>query len=75
VFIRTLVCLFDYSVYCISMHSYICIIASHLGTLAEAREGPAVEPNPKMELVDPSRIWKDLGVYAWSGDASQDGAS
>jgi hypothetical protein len=29
------------------MHSYICIIAPHLGTLAEAREGPDVEPNPK----------------------------
>jgi hypothetical protein len=56
---RTLVCLFDYSVYCTSMHSYICIIASHLGTLAEAREGPDVEPNPKMELVDPSRRSKD----------------
>jgi hypothetical protein len=52
---RTLVCLFDYSVYCTSMHLYICIIAPHLGTLAEAREGLDVEPNPKMELVDPSR--------------------
>jgi hypothetical protein len=52
---RTLVCLFDYSVYYTSMHSYICIIAPHLGTLAEAREGPDVELNPKMELVDPSQ--------------------
>jgi hypothetical protein len=52
---RTLVCLFVYSVYCISMYSYICIVAPHLDTLAEAREGPDVEPNPKMELVDPSR--------------------
>jgi hypothetical protein len=52
---RTLVYLFDYSVDCISMHSYICIIAPHLGTLAEARERPNGEPNPKMELVDPSR--------------------
>jgi hypothetical protein len=52
---RTLVCLFDYSVDCTSIHSYICIIAPHLGMLAEAHEGPDVEPNPKMELVDPSR--------------------
>jgi hypothetical protein len=51
----TLVCLFDYSVYCTSRHSYICIIAPHLGMLAEACKGPDVEPNPKMELVDPSR--------------------
>jgi hypothetical protein len=50
-----LVCLVDYFVYCTSMHSYICIVAPHLGTLAEAREGPKVEPNPKTELVDPSR--------------------
>jgi hypothetical protein len=53
--VRTLVCLFDYFVYCTSMHSHICIVASHLGTLAETREGPDVEPNLKMELVDPSR--------------------
>jgi hypothetical protein len=25
------------------MHSYICIVAPHLGTLAETREGPDVE--------------------------------
>jgi hypothetical protein len=42
---RTLVCLFDYFVYFTSMHSYTCIIAPHLGTLAEACEGPDVEPN------------------------------
>jgi hypothetical protein len=59
VFLRTLVCLFDYFVYCTSMHSYICIVAPHLGTLDEAREGPDVELNPKMELVDPSRRQKD----------------
>jgi hypothetical protein len=47
--------LHDYFVYCTSMHSYICIITPHLGTLAEAREGPKVEPNPKTELVDTSR--------------------
>jgi hypothetical protein len=41
------------------MHSYVCIIAPHLGTLAEAREGPDVEPNPKMELVDLPRRSKD----------------
>jgi hypothetical protein len=52
---RTLVCLFDFFVYCTSMRSYICIVAPHLGTLAEAHEGPKVEPNPKTELVDPSR--------------------
>jgi hypothetical protein len=52
---RTLVCLHDCFVYCTSILSYICIVAPHLGTLAEAREGPNVEPNPKMELVDPSR--------------------
>jgi hypothetical protein len=44
---RTLVCLFDYSVHCTSMHSHMCMVAPHLGTLAEAREGPDVEPNPK----------------------------
>jgi hypothetical protein len=52
---RTLVCLHDYFVYCISMYSYIFIVAPLLGTLAEACEGPNVEPNPKIELVDPSR--------------------
>jgi hypothetical protein len=41
------------------MHSYICIVAPHLGTLSEAREGSEVEPNPKMELVDPSQRSKD----------------
>jgi hypothetical protein len=30
------------------MHSYICIVAPHLGALAEAREGPNVVPNQKM---------------------------
>jgi hypothetical protein len=40
---QTLVCLFDYFVYCTPMHSYICIVAPHLGTLAEARKGPDVE--------------------------------
>jgi hypothetical protein len=34
------------------MYSYICIVTPHLGTLAEAREGPKVELNPKTELVD-----------------------
>jgi hypothetical protein len=34
-------------------------LVSHLGTLAEAREGHDVKPNPKMELVDPSRRSKD----------------
>jgi hypothetical protein len=29
------------------MYSYICIVAPHLGTLAEARKGSDVEPNPK----------------------------
>jgi hypothetical protein len=51
--------LVDFPVYCTSIHSYICIIAPHLGTLAVAREGLDVEPNPKMELVDSSRRWKD----------------
>jgi hypothetical protein len=45
---RTLVCLLDHFVYYISMCSYICIIAPHLGALAEAREGSDMEPNPKM---------------------------
>jgi hypothetical protein len=44
---RTLVCLHDCFVYCISMHSHKCIVAPHIGTLAEAREGPDVEPNQK----------------------------
>jgi hypothetical protein len=52
---RTLVCLHDCFVYCTSILSYICIVAPHLGTLAEACEGPDVELNPKMELVDPSQ--------------------
>jgi hypothetical protein len=47
--------LFDYSVYCTSMHSYICMVTPDVGTLAETREGPDVEPNLKIELVDPSR--------------------
>jgi cysteine synthase len=41
------------------MHSYIYIVAPHLGTLDEAREGPDVELNPKMELANPSRRLKD----------------
>jgi hypothetical protein len=52
---RTLVCLHDCFVYCTSILLYICIVAPHLGMLAEAREGPDVEPNPKIELVDLSR--------------------
>jgi hypothetical protein len=40
---RTLLCLLDYFVYCISMYSYICIIAPHLGTLAEKHEELDVE--------------------------------
>jgi hypothetical protein len=51
----TLVCLLDLFVYCIPMYSCICTVAPQLGTLAEACEGLDVEPNPKMELVDPSR--------------------
>jgi hypothetical protein len=43
-------------------------LASHLGTLDAPREGPDVELNPKMVLVDPSRRWKDPRVHAWSGD-------
>jgi hypothetical protein len=35
--------LFDCFVYCTSMHSHICIIAPHLGTLAETRERCDVE--------------------------------
>jgi hypothetical protein len=42
------VCSLDYFVCCISMYSYICIIAPHLGTLAKIREGPNVEQNQKM---------------------------
>jgi hypothetical protein len=30
-------------------------LTSHLGMLDALREGPKVEPNPKTELVDPSR--------------------
>jgi hypothetical protein len=30
-------------------------LAPHIGSLAETRDEPDVEPNPKMELVDPSR--------------------
>jgi hypothetical protein len=43
-------------------------LASHLGTLDAPCEGHDVELNPKMELVDPSRGWKDPGVHAWKGD-------
>jgi hypothetical protein len=57
------------------MHSHICIIALHLGTLAETREGHDVELNPKMVLVDPSRRWKNPQVHTWRGDAPQDGAN
>jgi hypothetical protein len=39
--------LLDCFVYFTSMHSYIYIIAPHLGTLAETCEGPDMEPNPK----------------------------
>jgi hypothetical protein len=31
------------------------MVTPHIGLLAEMREGPDVEPNPKMELVDPSQ--------------------
>jgi hypothetical protein len=43
----TLVCLHDYFVYCTSMHSYICIVAPHLGTLAERCEGCGVGAKPE----------------------------
>jgi hypothetical protein len=56
---RTLVCLHDCFVYCISMHSHICIVAPHIGVLAETCEGQDVELNPKMVLADPSRSLKD----------------
>jgi hypothetical protein len=69
---RTLVCLFDNSIDCTYMHSYICIITPHLGTLAEACEGPDGEPNPKMELVDPSQRKKDQ-TSAGLEDARQAG--
>jgi hypothetical protein len=52
------------------MHSYIYIVAPHLGTLAEMREGHDVEWNPKMVLADPSRRWKDW-ISARMGDARQ----
>jgi hypothetical protein len=48
----------------ISMCSYICIVAPHLGMLDAPREGHDMELNPKMVLVDPSRGWKDPGVHA-----------
>jgi uroporphyrinogen-III decarboxylase len=51
----TLVCLLDLFVYCITMYSCICTVAPQLGMQAEALEGPDVESNPKIELVDPSR--------------------
>jgi hypothetical protein len=54
-----LVCLLDYFVYCTSMQSYICIVAPHLGTLAETCEGHDVEMNPKMVLANPSRRLKN----------------
>jgi hypothetical protein len=41
------------------MHSHICIVAHHIGALAETCEGHDVELNPKMVLVDPSRRLKD----------------
>jgi hypothetical protein len=69
---RTLVCLFDYSIYCTSIHSYICIIAPHLGTLAETCEGHDVELNPKMVLANPSQRLKDR-TSAGIEDARQAG--
>jgi hypothetical protein len=41
------------------MHSYICIVAPHLGMLAETCERHDVELNPKMVLANPSRRLKD----------------
>jgi hypothetical protein len=45
------------------MHSYICTVAPHLGTLAETREGLDVEPNQKMMFGGsiPRKNWKVLG--------------
>ena len=34
-------------VYCTSMHSYICIVTFHLGTIDEPREGCDVEAEPE----------------------------
>jgi hypothetical protein len=47
-------------------------LTSHLGMLNASREGHDVELNPNMVLVDPSQIWKDPRVHAWSGDVPQD---
>jgi hypothetical protein len=44
---RTLVCLHDYFVYRTSMHSHICIVAPHIGTLAKTCEGCGVGAKPK----------------------------
>jgi hypothetical protein len=44
---RTLLCLFDYSVYCTSMHSHMCMVASYIGTLAETCEGCGVGAKPE----------------------------
>jgi hypothetical protein len=54
------------------MYSYICTVAPHLGTLAEAREGLDVELNLKMVLADPSRRLKDR-TSARMEDARQTG--
>jgi hypothetical protein len=39
---RTWVCLHDCYIYCTSMLSHICIVAPHIGTLAETCEGSGV---------------------------------
>jgi hypothetical protein len=44
---RTLVCLHDFFVYCTSMHSHICIVAPHIGTLVETCEGSSVGAKPE----------------------------
>jgi hypothetical protein len=39
--------LHDYFVYCISMYSYICIVAPHLGMLDETCEGCGIGAKPE----------------------------
>jgi hypothetical protein len=43
----TLVCLHDCYIYWTSIHSCICIVAPHIGTLAETCEGNGVGAKPE----------------------------
>jgi hypothetical protein len=50
----SLVCFHECFAYCTSMHSYIYIVAPHLGTLDAPREGCDVRAEPK------DGIWRSI---------------